>query len=228
MLMSDYDRNQVPPGQPPKSQTVGGLPFILPPLAILLFGAVLFGVSNGRAAPASNREGGSGGVTTLSQIFTPEIQYWNGSIQQWAQDSDLDPNLIATVMQIESCGDPSALSSAGAIGLFQVMPYHFLESEQPFSPRTNATRGLGYLQRSLEAAEHNANLALAGYNGGLAVISMPEWQWPSETQRYSYWGAGIYADASRGAGDSTRLTEWLAAGGDALCRAARQRLDLQD
>ena len=34
----------------------------------------------------------------------------------WAEQYSLDPDIIATIMQIESCGDPNAVSSAGAQG----------------------------------------------------------------------------------------------------------------
>jgi soluble lytic murein transglycosylase-like protein len=130
------------------------------------------------------------------------------------------------VMQIESCGDPGARSRAGAMGLFQVMPYHFNGAEDPYLPSTNAARGLAYLKRSLEAAGGDVRLALAGYNGGIGVIGLPELTWPAETQRYAYWGSGIYAEANAGAGDSLRLAEWLAAGGTSLCRQARYRLGI--
>jgi soluble lytic murein transglycosylase-like protein len=130
------------------------------------------------------------------------------------------------VMQIESCGDPQARSSAGAMGLFQVMPFHFFVSDNPYDPDTNAKRGLDYLRRSLERASANARLAFAGYNGGISVISRGEWTWPSETQRYAYWGSGIYSDALNNANESLRLNEWLVAGGASLCRRAHQRLGL--
>jgi hypothetical protein len=50
--------------------------------------------------------------------------------------------------------------------------------------------------------------------------------WAAETQRYAYWGSGIYAEASNGATESQRLQEWIAAGGASLCRQARSRLGI--
>jgi soluble lytic murein transglycosylase-like protein len=163
-------------------------------------------------------------TASIAAFFVPEVQFWGKSIETWAGASDLDPNLVAVVMQIESCGDPSAVSSAGAMGLFQVMPYHFTTADDPFDPDTNALRGLSYLSDSLAAAEGDIGLALAGYNGGIGLIPEPEWDWPAETQRYSQWGTGIYADAKSGASLSPRLTEWLSAGGQAMCEAASERL----
>ena len=70
----------------------------------------------------------------LSPIFTQEVQYWEDNIIRWANDHSLDPNLAAVVMQIESCGDPQAVSRSGAMGLFQVMPFHFHRGENPITP----------------------------------------------------------------------------------------------
>jgi soluble lytic murein transglycosylase-like protein len=129
-------------------------------------------------------------------------------------------------MQIESCGDPRATSRAGAIGLFQVMPYHFVAGENPYAPDTNALRGLGYLKRSLDAAGGNARLALAGYNGGIGVISRGEWGWAAETARYVKYGFPIYEDARSGVTTSASLNEWYGRYGASLCRQAAQRLGL--
>ena len=131
------------------------------------------------ASPQSN-------PPSISPIFTREIQHWANDITRWADASSLDPNLIATVMQIESCGDPRAVSSAGAKGLFQVMPFHFEFGENPYNPETNALRGLNYLSNSLATAHGNIRLALAGYNGGIGIITRGEWAWASETIRYVY------------------------------------------
>jgi soluble lytic murein transglycosylase-like protein len=172
------------------------------------------------SAPAGANLGIPGAV---SQIFRPAVQYWSGSIVTWAASAGLDPNLVATVMQIESCGDPRALSRAGAMGLFQVMPYHFAAGDDPYNPDTNAARGLAYLKRSLAAANGNARLALAGYNGGIGVIGHPESTWASETRHYALVGSGIYADASSGMTTSPRLEAW---GGAGLCPQANARLGI--
>ena len=165
-------------------------------------------------------------AANLSPIFTREIQHWANDIVRWANASSLDPNLVATVMQIESCGDPRAVSSAGAMGLFQVMPYHFQANENPYNPNTNALRGLGYLSRSLGTARGNVRLALAGYNGGIGVIPRGEWTWASETMRYVYYGAPMYEDARSGLTSSPILEEWYQKYGAGLCKQARTRLGI--
>jgi soluble lytic murein transglycosylase-like protein len=198
-------------------------------LAVLLLGSSgttlpesLTGETIQEAEPIFN----STETSTLAIFFTPEVQRWSESIQNWAIAMNLDPNLAATAMQVESCGNPFALSPAGAMGLFQVMPYHFTANDNPYDPDTNARRGLEYLRQALDASDGEARLAFAGYNGGIGVISRSEFSWAGETQRYAYWASGIYADAARGASESPRLQEWLEAGGTSLCRQARQRLGI--
>ena len=166
--------------------------------------------------------------TSISPIFTREVQYWSADIARWANASALDPNLLAVILQIESCGNPSARSGAGAMGLFQVMPFHFQLGENPYNPETNALRGLNYLARSLQAASGNARLALAGYNGGIGVIARTEWTWHAETKRYVYYGMPIYEDAHNGATSSPMLAEWYQKYGAGLCRDASQRLGLSN
>ena len=216
--------------------------FVLPPLAVLLVGVLLAffvkglsipvqaeslpPVTQANGMPTTNSITLPSTSTSLSPIFTPEIHYWADSITRWAATAGLDPNLAAVVMQIESCGDPRATSRAGAMGLFQVMPYHFTAGEDPYQPDTNALRGLGYLKRSLDTAGGNARLALAGYNGGIGVISRGEWNWAAETARYVKYGYPIYEDARSGIATSASLNEWYGHYGAGLCRQAAQRLGL--
>jgi hypothetical protein len=127
-------------------------------------------------------------------------------------------------MQIESCGNPDVLSPSGAQGLFQVMPFHFAAGDNMLDPDTNAARGLAYLSLGLKRAGGNVGLALAGYNGGHSLIGLASSLWPAQSQRYWYWGTGIYADAASGQANSPRLQEWLAAGGASLCTRAAQQL----
>jgi soluble lytic murein transglycosylase-like protein len=211
----------------PESQGSGCLSgFILPPLMVLLVGSLLAFFAFTSPAQSLPMQPPAPGSVQLSPVFTSGVQYWKASISRWANASGLDPDLVAVIMQIESCGNPFARSGAGAIGLFQVMPYHFLSTDDPSAPDTNAARGLDYLSRSLAAAGKDVRLALAGYNGGIGLISKAEWSWPAETIRYTYWGSGIYADAKSGATQSSRLDEWLNAGGASLCARADQMLGI--
>jgi hypothetical protein len=178
---------------------------------------------------AESAVGPDAAVSPLSSVFTPDIQYWEPLIKAWAIMYQIDPNVIATVMQIESCGDPFVSSPAGAQGLFQVMPFHFAENEDMLDIQTNAKRGLDYLLGSLERADGHVGLALAGYNGGHGIIDRGWANWANETQRYYYWGARIYAEAISGMTTSPTLQEWLAANGQQLCdRASESQRQLDE
>ena len=162
----------------------------------------------------------------ISPIFTPEVQYWREDIARWSLTYRIKPNMIATLMQIESCGDPTAVSPAGALGLFQVLPLHFEEDEDPFDPETNARRGLIFFSEMLAAANGDVGLAFAAYNGGPSVLGVSPSEWESETQNYQYWGSGIYDESEHEFLESPTLIEWLEAGGDSLCAQAASVLGL--
>jgi len=164
----------------------------------------------------------------LWQHFHPRVLEWEKEILEWARKFELPPNLIATIMQIESCGKKDAVSEAGAQGLFQVMPFHFEEGEDALDPETNAKRGLTYLKMLWEEAKKvNPNdpfdqivRTLAGYNAGLTQVAESWENWPEETKRYALlWGARIFRDAENKADESAALSSWLLADGGKLCQS---------
>jgi hypothetical protein len=166
-------------------------------------------------------------VGKLPAFFSPSVRYWEPEILAWSEIWDLDPLLVTTVMQIESCGDPKAESPAGAQGLFQVMPFHFAAGEKMQNPDINAQRGLAYLSESYQKSGGNIELTLAGYNGGHGQIDRQPALWPEETQHYVQWGSGIYWEAVAGDQESETLKAWLMAGGWHLCQQAERSLGLR-
>lgn len=170
------------------------------------------------AAPTDGR--------AISPVFAREVKHWEPQILAWSDEFGLDPNLTAIIMQIESCGDPHAISSAGARGLFQVMPFHFSAGENSLDPDTNARRGLNYFVERIAQTNGDLGLAFAGYNGG-HVAAAGNWSsWARETQRYYTWSTGIYNDIEAGLTESPTLQQWMQAGGASLCRQAANRLGL--
>lgn len=191
--------------------------------ATAFFGALAYSLMPSALGVLRSVPGGVGDLFRAGLIaptFSPEVQRWAGEIGGWAEQYGLDPDLMATVMQIESCGHPTVSSPAGAQGLFQVMPFHFADGEAMLDPNTNALRGAGVLKECLRYSNGDVRGALACYNGGPALITRPTDQWPAETQRYVVWGEGVYADAKANA-ESATLDAWLRAGGASLCNAAR-------
>jgi soluble lytic murein transglycosylase-like protein len=184
------------------------------------------GESGERAAASGTGAQAAAAAGALSPVFTPEVRHWESHIVRWAEANGLDPNLAAVIMQIESCGDPAAVSSAGAQGLFQVMPFHFAAGENALDPDTNAQRGLAYFVERLNQTGGDVGKAFAGYNGGHVAAAAAWDEWLPETQRYYVWSTGIYEDIQSGLDHSPTLEEWLSAGGASLCRQAASRLGL--
>ncbi len=50
------------------------------------------------------------------------LALWEDAIQELSAEYEVDPDLVRAVMRCESGGNPDAVSSAGAIGLMQLMP----------------------------------------------------------------------------------------------------------
>jgi soluble lytic murein transglycosylase-like protein len=198
----------------------------LPILELVLQPVVDMGAQVALSQESSSAELAVPITGNISPVFTDEVRYWEQDILRWADNYSLDPNLVAIIMQVESCGDPQAGSYAGAQGLFQVMPFHFSEGEDSFDPETNARRGIDYFVGRMEQTGGDLGRSFAGYNGG-HVAAASHWDdWALETQSYYIWTTGIYDDIQSGRTDSPTLQRWLQAGGASLCQQASDRLGL--
>jgi soluble lytic murein transglycosylase-like protein len=161
----------------------------------------------------------------LASFYEPTVLYWREDILRWAQEHGVNPNVIAIVIQIESCGDPTAMSIAGAVGLMQIMPFHFEDGENMLNPQTNVLRGMSVFYECLtQFANWDLGLALACYNGGPSVTQIDPVYWVAETQYYYTWATGLWGDVVNGSETSETLSQWLAAGGAGLCNSAAANL----
>ena len=91
-------------------------------------------------------------------------------VHQEAQRVSLEPELVLAVIDIESAFDRFAVSSAGARGLMQVMPFWLDELEEPpgtnlFDIDTNLRMGCTILRYYLDMEDDDLTRALARYNG---------------------------------------------------------------
>ena len=78
--------------------------YLLPILAVALITCLLTALSFNTpiSTPVQSANVAISSSTSLSPIFTREVQHWSSDIIRWANASSLDPNLVAVVMQIES------------------------------------------------------------------------------------------------------------------------------
>ncbi|MBS3965599.1 MAG: lytic transglycosylase domain-containing protein [Methylomonas sp.] len=97
---------------------------------------------------------------------------FNDLIAQAATRHQLDPKLLHAVIQAESAYNPHAVSSAGAVGLMQLMPD--TARRYGVSDRRDAAQnidgGTRYLKDLLALFNSNLRLAVAGYNAGEGAV----------------------------------------------------------
>lgn len=86
-----------------------------------------------------------------------------------ATRAGLAPELVLAVIEVESNFNPYAISSAGARGLMQVMPFWLKKIGKPsdslFRVHTNLRYGCTILKYYLDKEKGNLHHALARYNG---------------------------------------------------------------
>jgi hypothetical protein len=92
---------------------------------------------------------------------------WADFIDNAAREFDVDPALIAAVIQTESAFQSRAISGKGAQGLMQIMPATGREMGliNPFDPAENIRAGTRYLKAQLTNFA-TFEEALAAYNAG--------------------------------------------------------------
>lgn len=83
--------------------------------------------------------------------------------------------LVHAVVEAESGYDPLAVSSAGAIGLMQVMPataadYGVSDPQSLFVPETNVQTGTRHLKRLLRKYKNDYGRVIMAYNAGEGVV----------------------------------------------------------
>lgn len=87
------------------------------------------------------------------------------------------PELVLAVIEVESAFDRYAISSAGALGLMQVMPFWLEElglgDENLFDPRTNLRFGCTILRHYLDRENGDLVKALGRYNGSYGRPEYP-------------------------------------------------------
>jgi hypothetical protein len=107
-------------------------------------------------------------------------------IKEAARRYEVDPALIRAMIKAESGGNPSAVSSAGAQGLMQLMPATAAELgiKDAFDPYQNIMAGTCYLRQLLDRYQGNVKLALAAYNWGKGNLERRPDAMPRETKNY--------------------------------------------
>ena len=109
------------------------------------------------------------------------------NIQKAAVKYNLPPELITAVIRAESNFKVSAVSSAGAQGLMQLMPATAKELgvKNPFDIEQNIDGGTKYLRKMLDRFGGSIRKALAAYNAGPGTVMKYNGRVPyPETRQY--------------------------------------------
>ncbi|CAE6739120.1 Membrane-bound lytic murein transglycosylase F [Paraburkholderia domus] len=108
-------------------------------------------------------------------------------INEAAHAADVDSALLMAVIDVESGGNPQAVSPKGATGLMQLMPSTGARhgASDLFDPRQNVAAGARYLRR-LMLQFGDLQLALAAYNAGEGAVQKYGGQIPPYAETMSY------------------------------------------
>lgn len=206
-----------------------------------------------------------GGVKIVSLMTQPEplapetkavtiswlpssVTRWNPYITQMSQKYDIDPNLLAIIITMESGGNSKAQSEAGAEGLMQVTPptgkdiaEKYLKQPSTkydlYDPKTNIEFGaayLSYLRKEFgdptQGPSWNATVELvaAGYNGGPgAAGSLYRGLGLHDTQTVVYSRDAFNMWRERKASSSPTFDRWKERGGSSLLdQAAKETVSI--
>jgi Transglycosylase SLT domain len=173
----------------------------------LLYVVLLHGSAAGAANTAAQNDVDPGVIDALARALAQDAdqpdrydaQVWLLSsvpkIARWVDDETertsilktvyressrhkMDPDLVLSVMQVESAFDRFAISSAGAQGLMQVMPFWRQLIGRPQDNltqiETNVRYGTAILAQYLRETRGDLIDALARYNGSRGRLDYPE------------------------------------------------------
>ena len=106
------------------------------------------------------------GPAGQSQSFEPYIV-------EAAQRYNVPADLVRAIIRTESNFRPSAVSSAGAVGLMQLMPgtARDMGVSDSTDPRQNILGGVRYFRVLLNRFDGDARLAIAGYHAGPNAVA---------------------------------------------------------
>ena len=129
------------------------------------------------SASAGTPVDNSGGVTGNTKAGKPGPAWAERLIADASAKYGVDKNLIRAVMRAESDFNPGSGSSAGAVGLMQLMPQYvkeqtgFTAQEVRTDNRKNVYAGTLELRSYLRKYHGNIPLSLAAYNAGSGAVA---------------------------------------------------------
>ena len=138
-------------------------------------------------AALSQGPGGSGVNAPRLQHLQEVAESYGTDILKATIGTNVSPALVLAVIGIESAGKASAVSSAGAVGLMQLIPataerFGVTDSSDP---QQNIRGGVAYLDWLLNEFDNDPLMVLAAYNSGEGAVKANDGVPPyAETRDY--------------------------------------------
>jgi soluble lytic murein transglycosylase-like protein len=205
-------------------------------IAMAILGGIMLLTEHNQPTVISYQEAG-----ITAAWIPPTVRHWDKPITEMSRKYNIDANLIAILMTMESGGDPKATSEAGAQGLMQIMPVTAADIsakhlQKPvakydiYDARTNIEFGTAYLAllRDVFGSARHApdytrtiELIAAGYNGGAGTASaLEKGEGLRDIQPVNYSSDAFNMWRERVSATSPTYERWKARGGDRLLEAA--------
>ena len=104
-------------------------------------------------------------AATVASAQSNDVRRW---VDYWADRYGVERELVHAVIEVESAGNPRAVSSAGAAGVMQLMPdtAATFRVTNRFDVRENVRAGVAYLALLRERLGDDKRLIMAAYIAG--------------------------------------------------------------
>jgi soluble lytic murein transglycosylase-like protein len=126
-------------------------------------------------------------VTASSSSVASRVMGLAPMVDEIARAANMDTALLMAVIDVESGGNPQAVSPKGATGLMQLMPETGARhgASNLFDPRQNIAAGARYLHQLMQQFG-DLQLALAAYNAGEGAVQKYGGQIPPYAETMNY------------------------------------------
>lgn len=152
-------------------------------------------------------------------------------IERISTEEGISGRLIKCIIKAESDFRPDAVSSAGAMGLMQLMPAtaDMFDVTEPFDPEQNVRAGVRYFKSLLGQLNNDIPLALAAYNAGIGTVRRSNNTIPRirETMNYVNRVMTLYMGPPGLAGveNPNQINQTQAGQTQSISRPVRRRID---
>lgn len=129
-------------------------------------------ILDGADAPAQHAQAARRNTKKpLGALLSPLLQNHNAMLEKRYQ---LPPGTLSALAMTESSGNPMAISKAGAMGMYQIMPKtgkaYGMSAADFFDPIVESNVTAKILSENLKHYHGNLQLALAAYNSGVGRL----------------------------------------------------------